>query len=89
MVSVRLDAEVVTALRSLAEERGVTLSDLLRDAATEFLHRAAIRELTVHWTITGKFETQQGPLDLTEPSATVASSGRVVEGQGSDPLCPV
>jgi Ribbon-helix-helix protein, copG family len=33
MTSVRLDAEILAALRKLAEERGESLSDILRRAA--------------------------------------------------------
>ena len=33
MVSVRLDGGLVSALRTIAEQRGVTLSDLLREGA--------------------------------------------------------
>jgi antitoxin component of RelBE/YafQ-DinJ toxin-antitoxin module len=34
MVSVRLDAELVKDLRRIAEEQGVTMSELLREGAT-------------------------------------------------------
>src|SRR5919199_5102585 len=33
MVSVRLDGELVSTLRNIAEQRGVTVSDLLREGA--------------------------------------------------------
>ncbi len=33
MVSVRLDGELVSRLRAIAEQRGLTLSDLLREGA--------------------------------------------------------
>lgn len=89
MVSVRLDPEVVAELRSLAEERGATVSDLLREAAAQFLQRASTRELTVSWTVTGKFDTLQGPQDWTEPSATVAWSEPGSGNPTRDPLCPV
>lgn len=39
MVSARLDPRLVAALRQLAEERGVSLSDVLREAAIQFLAR--------------------------------------------------
>jgi len=37
MLSLRLDGAAVTALRALADQRGVTVSDLVRDAVTLFL----------------------------------------------------
>jgi predicted DNA-binding ribbon-helix-helix protein len=35
MVSVRLDGELVSTLRTIAEQRGVTVSDLLREGAEQ------------------------------------------------------
>jgi len=37
MISARLDPVLVAALRRLAEQRGVSLSDVLRDAALRLL----------------------------------------------------
>jgi hypothetical protein len=37
MISFRLDSEIVIALRDLATERGVSVSDLLREGATMVL----------------------------------------------------
>jgi hypothetical protein len=39
MISVRLDPVLVAALRDLAAKRGVSLSDVLREAALLLLHR--------------------------------------------------
>lgn len=41
MISLRLDPEVVIALRDLAIERGVSLSDLLREGAAKVLTEAS------------------------------------------------
>jgi hypothetical protein len=40
MVSVRLDGEIVSRLRTIAEERGVSVSDLLREGAQLILGNA-------------------------------------------------
>src|SRR5215204_4125893 len=54
MVSVRLDGELVSTLRTIAEQRGVTLSDLLREGAEQVVRKtyAAARPRT-SYTITG------------------------------------
>jgi hypothetical protein len=39
MISVRLDPLLVAALRKLADARGISLSDVLRDAAVQMLAR--------------------------------------------------
>jgi Arc/MetJ-type ribon-helix-helix transcriptional regulator len=39
MISVRLDPVLVAALKDLAAKRGVSLSDVLREAALLLLHR--------------------------------------------------
>lgn len=41
MVSLRLDGHVAAALRDLANERGCSLSELLREAASRLLDEAA------------------------------------------------
>lgn len=43
MVSVRLDSEILSALRDLANERGSTVSDLLREGAGLILERETSR----------------------------------------------
>lgn len=40
MVSVRLEAQLLKDLRQLAEEQGVSISDLLRQAAVELVERS-------------------------------------------------
>ena len=40
MVSVRLDGELISMLRTIAEQRGVTVSDLLREGAQLILENA-------------------------------------------------
>src|SRR5918999_4427943 len=39
MVSVRLDGELVSRLRTIAEQRGVTVSDLLREGAEQVVQQ--------------------------------------------------
>jgi Ribbon-helix-helix protein, copG family len=45
MISARLDPMLVAALRKLAETRGVSLSDVLRDAALQLLAREEARNV--------------------------------------------
>src|SRR5829696_8666152 len=54
MVSVRLDGELISTLRTIAEQRGVTVSDLLREGAEQVVRKtyAAARPRT-SYTITG------------------------------------
>jgi predicted DNA-binding ribbon-helix-helix protein len=54
MVSVRLDGELVSALRNIAEQRGVTVSDLLREGAEQIVHKTyAAARPRVSYTISG------------------------------------
>lgn len=49
MVSVRLEARLLKELRLLATERGVSISDLLREAALELVEQS--RPVAVHVTL--------------------------------------
>lgn len=52
MVSVRLDPELVRTLREIAGERGVSLSDILREASERLVaSRASIPVFWNAWTI--------------------------------------
>ncbi len=42
MVSVRLDGELVSTLRNIADQRGVTVSDLLREGAEQVVQNAFV-----------------------------------------------
>jgi predicted DNA-binding ribbon-helix-helix protein len=54
MVSVRLDGELVGTLRAIAEERGVTVSDLLREGAEQVVQKTyAASRPRIRYTITG------------------------------------
>jgi predicted DNA-binding protein len=54
MVSVRLDGELVNRLRTVAEQRGVTVSDLLREGAELVMQKTyAVARPTISYTITG------------------------------------
>jgi len=46
MVSVRLEAQLLKELRLLAAQRGLSISDLLREAALEFVEQS--RPVSVH-----------------------------------------
>jgi uncharacterized protein (DUF4415 family) len=54
MVSVRLDGELVSRLRAIAEQRGVTVSDLLREGAEQVVQKSyAAARPRVSYTISG------------------------------------
>jgi predicted DNA-binding ribbon-helix-helix protein len=54
MVSVRLDGELVSALRNIAEQRGVTVSDLLREGAERIVQKTyAAAQPRVSYTVYG------------------------------------
>lgn len=54
MVSVRLDGELVSALRVIAEQRGVTVSDLLREGAEQVVQKTyAAARPRISYTISG------------------------------------
>src|ERR687886_998631 len=54
MVSVRLDGELVSTLRNIAERRGVTISDLLREGAEQVVQKTyAAARPRVNYTISG------------------------------------
>src|SRR5829696_6375864 len=58
MVSVRLDGELVSRLRSIAEQRGVTVSDLLREGSELVVQKTyAAARPRVSYTISGRDET--------------------------------
>ncbi len=62
MVSLRLDGRLVTELRRLAESRGTTLSDVLRDAAAELLRSEEAR--TNRWLMVS-YQTRVGRVQRT------------------------
>ncbi len=68
MVSVRLDARLVVALRTLARQRGVTMSDLLREGAECVLEGQHAGEARTYiTTVSGASEplrTRSGPEEL-------------------------
>ena len=54
MISVRLDGELVSRLRTVAEQRGVTVSDLLREGAQVIVQNEyASAQPRTSFTITG------------------------------------
>ncbi len=58
MVSVRLDGELVSALRNIAEQRGVTVSDLLREGADQVVQETySAARPRIRYTISGTQHT--------------------------------
>jgi len=54
MVSVRLDGELVSRLRAIAEQRGVTVSDLLREGAEQVVQKTyAAARPRIAYTVSG------------------------------------
>ncbi len=54
MVSVRLDGELVSRLRAIAEQRGVTVSDLLREGAEQVVQQTyAAARPRIAYTVSG------------------------------------
>jgi predicted DNA-binding protein len=54
MVSVRLDGELVSRLRTIAEQRGVTVSDLLREGAEQVVQKTyAATRPRISYTVSG------------------------------------
>lgn len=73
-VSVRLDPEVLSALRNLAESRGTTVSDLLREGAQRVLSAEESHGITYRLTrlsVSGPREVHTQA--LTTPSPTGGS----------------
>lgn len=57
MVSVRLDGELINELRSIADQRGLTLSDLLREGAEVVVRNSYAEERAqIRFTISGAQE---------------------------------
>jgi len=54
MVSVRLDGELISTLRTIAEQRGVTVSDLLREGAEQVVQKTyAATRPRISYTVSG------------------------------------
>ncbi len=54
MVSVRLDGELVSRLRTIAEQRGITVSDLLREGAEQVVQKSyAAARPRISYTVSG------------------------------------
>src|SRR5215213_6829821 len=67
MVSVRLDGELVSRLRAIAEQRGVTVSDLLREGSELVVQKTyAAARPRVSYTISG---TDEGIPTAADPHA--------------------
>ena len=58
MVSVRLDGELISRLRTIAHQRGVTVSDLLREGAEQVVQDTyAAARPRISYTVSGADET--------------------------------
>jgi Ribbon-helix-helix protein, copG family len=60
MVSARLDPRLVAALRHYAEQRGISLSDVLREAAVELLAQQEAQNV-ITFCVEVTNETRPGP----------------------------
>jgi hypothetical protein len=86
MISARLEAQLLKDLRELAEQRGVSISDLLRQAAVELVERSRTAPVLVHFRPVGPSSgsgTILGQLTTGQPSAGVVpatSAGALVSG---------
>jgi predicted DNA-binding protein len=92
MVSVRLEPELVSALRDLAEATGQTMSDLLREAAAAWVAASARRTfmLTLNRVSTGEASTSGGSQRTVTAAALmevpgVGSRAGASSTAGSDP----
>ncbi|MGO9163426.1 MAG: ribbon-helix-helix protein, CopG family [Streptosporangiaceae bacterium] len=85
MVSVRLEAQILRDLRQLAEERGESISDLLRQAAVELIERS--RQTAVLVVLRPVGGQQAIPTVLTagrQATSGVSTSGESPVSSGSE-----
>jgi hypothetical protein len=76
MVSVRLEAQLLKELRLLAAERGLSISDLLREAALELVERSRPVSVRVSLWSTGMPQVVHGEIITGRPAtggATMAA----------------
>src|SRR5918998_6036541 len=73
MVSTRLDGSLIRRLRAIAQERGVTVSDLLREGAEQVVQKTrAAAQPQISYTISG-IETDDGIPTLAGHSASTSN----------------
>ncbi|BCP16821.1 ribbon-helix-helix protein, CopG family [Mycobacterium paraintracellulare] len=85
MVSVRLEAQLLKELREFAEIQGVSMSDLLRQAAVELVERSRTASVLVHYgrtealsTLTSALTARQATYGFTtSEDAQVSGNERV------------
>lgn len=64
MISVRLDRELVSRLRTIAHQRGVTVSDLLREGAEQVVQNTyAAARPRIRYTVSGADEAIPTAID--------------------------
>jgi Ribbon-helix-helix protein, copG family len=74
MLSVRLEAQLLKELRLLAEKRGVSVSDLLREAASSLIEKSHPAPVRMTWTSTGAEQVI---------ISNITASGQVTYGMGA------
>lgn len=88
MVSARLEAQLLRDLRELAEKQGVSVSDLLRQAAVELLERSRTSPVQVRY---GRAEAVPMTAGVLTAGARVSSGFFLTTGgghqlSGNDPV---
>jgi predicted DNA-binding ribbon-helix-helix protein len=87
MVSVRLEAQLLKELRELAEEQGVSISDLLRRAAVELVERSRTTSVLVHYRRTEASSMLIGALTAgNQVTSGVFRTGEDVQLSGNEPV---
>jgi hypothetical protein len=82
MVSVRLEAQLLRELRLMAGERGVSVSDLLREAAVDLLQRSRpVAQTFLSWRTIAPEKSFDGSLSAGSP--TTSGIGLVENGESS------
>lgn len=83
-VSLRLDPEVLSALRDLAESRGTTVSDLLREGAQRVLDAEAEAEAIriTHVSVRSGWESPTYDIRAFQTGIGRATEGRPVPASG-------
>jgi uncharacterized protein (DUF4415 family) len=80
MVSVRLEAQLLTEIRELAERQGVSISELLRQAAVELVRRSHTASMHVQYR-----RAESRPLI----TSSLTLGDQISQGAFEDPQVPV
>jgi Ribbon-helix-helix protein, copG family len=82
MVSVRLEAQLLKDLRQLAEQQGLSISDLLRQAAIELVERSRATPVLMMLRSAGSAQVVTGALSASQATYG-ASTGTLVTEENS------